>query len=165
MKRIGIRTPANRLSRYWNAVAGGAPAEDVNRLADGIDPDLLSDIALVRRGHARHVPDPSFVQALEDRLMQSMATSPSVAQPLPASVHPPANGRVSDRVWPARPPDRPQPARRLSGAALATAVFAVLILIGSIVVLFSVNSTGDQSTGGNPTVAHRRHLPPCPCRS
>lgn len=153
MKRIGTYTPAGRLSRYWNAMTGGAAREDVDRFAAEVDPELLSDIAMMRRGHTRHVPDPDFVRRLEGRLVQSTAMSRSSAQPPPAPVHPPTNGRVSDHIWPAPQPARSRPVRRLSGAALATAVFAVLILIGSIVVLFAVYTNEDQTTGGEPTVA------------
>ncbi len=73
-QRLGAsRTPADALSRYRNALVEGAPPEELARLAEPLDPELLETLHWTRSAgqRAQETPDPRFAKRLERDLLQA----------------------------------------------------------------------------------------------
>jgi hypothetical protein len=130
-------TPADALSRYRNALVQGAPPEELARLAEPVDPEILETLHWTRQAgqRAQEAPDPRFAKRLESELLQGFATTtrPPLAS-LPAShtlPHTaPGTGQMHD---PARVPPATQ--RRWTWRPLAVAAVLVALLAGSIAAL------------------------------
>ena len=155
MWSIRGRAERDRLSRFWNALAGGAPPDELDRLATGLDPDLIADIELTRRGHDVRAPDPAFVRRLEDDLMHVLAMPRPASLPLRLPRSHPSNGRVDERTWIGRPlgPSLPTRARRWAGAQLATAIMLILVLLGSFFVFYGNRPAVLPPLQASPTAA------------
>jgi DNA-binding beta-propeller fold protein YncE len=134
-----MRLPSRRPERdahgrYWTALVHGAPAEELARLAEPLDPTTLATIERVRalqRVRRRHA-DPVFVARLERDLMNAMVLSSSVAVPLRPAAPSAANGRLAPEPGTGRLPALPlvrQP-RGWALARVAVALLAVLALTG-----------------------------------
>src|SRR4051794_14202469 len=75
--------PHKRLDRsrafahYWDALAGGVPAEELARLRERVDPTLIAATERVRSDHRPRQADSAFVARLEDDLMGAIAPNPT----------------------------------------------------------------------------------------
>src|SRR6478752_3806098 len=86
-----------QIQRYWDAVVGGAPPDDLARLAAPLDPHLVDLIARIRATHQRRVPDPAFVTELERRVMDTFTRTSSVPIPIRPGLRGPRGTRPAAR--------------------------------------------------------------------
>jgi hypothetical protein len=148
-------TPAERLSRYREALVHGAPPEELERLARGLDPDLVATVrwSLMTGRQARPQPDPHFVRELRRELVTAV---PGSATQTPR--HPAApvvlNGRhtapPSLRPHPVREelPDSPVTHSRWTWGSLAAAAVLALLLVGSVLLVRQVTVERPQTQLG-----------------
>lgn len=115
---------AEAFGRYWDALAGGAPADETARLREGADPTLIAATERVRTDHRPRQADPAFVARLERDLMQTLDAAYAGSRPLrPGQTHPSAG---AGRLSPVRAAGTDYRARRVPARA-GYAAAAVLI--------------------------------------
>ena len=101
-------TPEEALSRYREAVLRGAPATELERLARGLDPELVAtERWLLTAGRrVRPQPDSHFARDLRRILVQAASTTDATVSPR----HPPSDVWRDSRAGhpaPAALPGRP----------------------------------------------------------
>lgn len=153
---------AEALGRYREALAAGASTADLERLAEGLDPDLVATVrwSMMQGRQARPQPDPVFVRDLRRELVRAASVSGASPPTLPStplpSIGDDQRGVSSPlplhRAPPASPPHvlRPRWDWRQFVAA------AVLLLIAGAVLLIRSVDVGRPTTefmaAGAPTV-------------
>lgn len=80
------------LSNYWNALARKAPAEELARLAQLVEPSEIAAIEQARAAHQRYEPDPFFARRLEQKLMNTAISPLAGTIPQPPISPPSRNG-------------------------------------------------------------------------
>lgn len=150
-------TPAERLSRYREALVHDAPPEELERLARGLDPDLVATVrwTLITGRQARPRPNPRFVRELRRELVTAASASATQAPERPASA-----AALDDRqvvLPPLRPvsaADEPPPTflahRRWTRGQLASAAVLALFLVGSLLLVRQVTFERPQTQLGAP---------------
>ena len=128
------------LARYWTALIRRAPADELSRLAEPFDPDLVATIDRMRVERSDPRPDPTFVARLEDDLMRTFAmqSNTTVSLRIPQPARP--NGRFPSARSDPWLPARPLPALRRRVVQLALVVIVVAALGGSGFWYFSDDS-------------------------
>lgn len=124
------RAEAQAVAAYWIALVQRAPAEELARLAEPLDPDLVATIARIRAAQRYVQPEPAFVAWLEMDLMRAFLARRHGTVPLrptrPAPTNDRAAGGAPSGVLPALPLGSPP--RRWGVAQLATAALLLLTL-------------------------------------
>lgn len=139
MRPIRRAGDAEALSRYREALVAGAPETELDRLAEGLDPDLVATVrwSMMRARQVRPHPDPVFVRDLRRELVQAA----TVSGVTPPALHP------GPREVPPTPPERahsapPTPVMRPSWDwRQLIAAAAVLLLLASGVVVVRNSAT------------------------
>jgi hypothetical protein len=127
---------AEALSRYRVALLSGASTEELARLAQGLDPELVAAErwSLTVGRQARPRPDPQFVRRFRRELVQAAAAPGATPPTLTPSLSPQAS--LDDRR--AAPVSREEPARlrpRWGWGQLAAAAVLIFLLVGAILLL------------------------------
>jgi len=134
----------DHLSNYWNALVRNAPAEELARLAQLVEPSEIAAIERAHAAHLRHEPDPVFARRLEQTLMDT-AMSPLAGTIPQPRVSPPSRngprdpGLVSRRRTPA-------PSAR-TGWPLRPALYlglAMLLILASVGGIWLTTDREDQ---------------------
>ena len=162
------RTPAEWLNQLWNARGSAEPL--VVPPASELDPALIDTLQSLYVHDDARLPDPHFLDQLEQTLMATAAITTLIATPPQQP-----NGRVASTPPPALLATRPLPAPRSHEwmpAQLATAALVLLTLVGSFVAFggplrprSARGSSGRRSShcrhssGQSPAGPHRRHHP------
>jgi hypothetical protein len=127
-------TPVERLNRLWNAQSAAEPVETPP--ACEVDSALIDALAILYERDDARLPDPRFLDRLEqtllERLAATTATMPLAATPVSL------NGRAETALSPDRFAPGQLSARRRRDwllAQLATAALVLLTLVGSVVAL------------------------------
>lgn len=127
---------AIHLSNYWNALNRDAPAEELARLAELVEPASLRAIERVRALHQPHQPDPAFLARLETLAMDTFTATPLEATSVISARPPTANRRFSSSPVPAGWGWSTRRLRRSFVPALEVALIIVLVL-GSLGILWT----------------------------
>ena len=124
-----------RLSRFWDErIAGRA---EPTQAEHDLDPTLIEAVERLRARDDARLPDPAFLDRLEETLMEAIQTM----QPGLAPLHPPSpaptNGAVPAPVRPRHAPGRRTsgrwaPARLVAAALLVLALAAGLLALGPL---------------------------------
>ena len=156
-------SPEERLSRYREALVHGAPPEELERLARGLDPDLVATVrwSLTTGRHARPQPDQHFVRDLRRDLVAAAGGPAATQTPRrPGSpialdgqraAPPPPRLPVSERE---ESPPAPVTHPRWAWAQVAAAAALALLLVGSVLLVRQVTfERGETQLGaaGEPT--------------
>jgi hypothetical protein len=146
--------PEEALGRYREALIEGVPAEELARLGETLDPDLVETLHWMRTAgqRARPTPDPLFAKRLERDLLR--AFSPTMVEPPTLRVEEP--GEEEDAHADVPPPvllssrraglrGMPFGQSRWNWGQLAAAAVLVLMLTGSLLAVRYV-TTGRPQT-------------------
>lgn len=141
---VSYRRPSDQdqFGRYWDALVRGASPDELERLAQSLDPDVIALVAQTRALRQELRPQPAFTNQLERDLMQAFALAQPGTIPLrtPQSQPQPPNGLV--------PPWRslPSPIPRRKRWLLAQAAIALLLIVAVIGAYFSFVQREDRAT-------------------
>jgi hypothetical protein len=124
----------------------GAPSEELDQLARGLDPDLVATVhwSLMTGRQARPQPDPTFVRGLRRDLVDAAERSGVTQTPRrPASAAALAGRQSAPAPLPSLPThDEPLPAPRShprwTRSQLAAAAVLALLLVGSVLLVRQV---------------------------
>jgi tripartite motif-containing protein 71 len=130
------------LSNFWNALNRNAPAEELSRLAQLVEPSELAAIHRARELHAWQLPDLAFANRLERTIMNATVRPTAQVIPLPrAHVRPRPRPRYS------LPQLKPWlGSRRVQ--AISFALTAVLVLATLAGIWFATERNGNNNLLG-----------------
>jgi hypothetical protein len=149
-------SPEERLSRYREALVAGAPPEELARLAQGLDPDLVATVrwSLTTGRQDRPQPDPRFVRDLRRDLVAAAAGSTATQTPRrpasPVTLDGRRAGPPSLRPRPAREESPPAPLThpRWAWTQVAAAAVLAILLAGSVLLVRQVTVERPQTQLG-----------------
>lgn len=145
-------TPEEAIGRYREALLRGAPADELERLARGLDPELVAtERWLLTAGRrARPHPDPHFARDLRRMLVEAASTAEGAATPFrpPSQVWADRRQAVPPPRLPPAPPAAPAASPRWQSAQLAAAAALIILLVGSVLLVRQVTVERSQSQLG-----------------
>lgn len=155
-------TPEEALSLYREALLRGAPEAELERLARGLDPDIVATERwmLTAGRRARPQPDPLFARDLRRTLVQAAGTAEDTATPLraPSQVWLDSRREAPPPFRPVEVPVEPPPVvapRRWQWVQLTAAAVLLLLLVGTVVLVRQITFERPETqmaASGEPTV-------------